>query len=241
MEKPGEVRGQTIIWTKQEIPELAEIKPGQEEEINFSLNLLPFKDGDLGKNLSVSSYAQYGVNNQAVKGNDNKSNTIISRINSDLNLSEKILYFNDDNQPVGSGPLPPKVGEKTGFKIYWVVKNNLHELTDTRVVFNLPNNINCDEKNTTNVGNIYYDTNSRQVIWEIGRLPISVYRADAEFGISLTPAENDRNKILVLSSGATITATDTETKNVITKKTGPKTTKLEDDDIAGMSNSGRVQ
>jgi len=241
MEKKGETRGNTIIWTKNEIPELAAIKPGQEGEINFSVNLLPFKDGDLGKNMSVTSFAQYGVNNQSAKGNDNKSNTIISKINSDLSLTEQIRYFNDDNQPVGSGPLPPKVDEKTGFKVYWVVKNNLHELTDTRVVFNLPSNVNWDEKNTTTVGNIYYDANTRQIIWEIGRLPVSVYRADAEFGISVTPLETDRNKILVLTSGATITATDTDTKNLITKKTSPKTTKLEDDDIAGMSNSGRVQ
>ncbi len=241
MEKKGEIRGGTLIWTKNEIPELAEIKPGQEGEINFSLNLLPFKEGDLGNNLSVTSYAQYGVDNQSAKGADNKSNTVISRINSDLSLNEQIRYFNDDNQPVGSGPLPPRVGEKTSFKVYWVIKNNLHELSDTRVVFDLPNNINFDEKSLTNVGSISYDTNNRQVIWEVGRLPVSVYQADAEFNISLTPSESDRNKILVLSPGSTVSATDTETKNLITKKTNPKTTKLEDDDIAGMSNSGRIQ
>jgi len=72
-------------------------------------------------------------------------------------------------------------------------------------------------------------------------LPVSVYRADAEFSISVTPGENDKNKILILSAGSTISATDSETKNTITKKTGAKTTKLEDDDIAGMNNSGRVQ
>lgn len=241
MEKKGEARGNVIIWTKNEIPELAEIKPGQEGEINFSLNLLPFKEGDLGKNLSVTSYAQYGVDNVAAKGEDNKSNTIISRINSDLSLSERILYFNDDNQPVGSGPLPPKVGEKTGFKVYWLIKNNLHELSDTRVILNLPFNVNWDDKNNTNVGTISYNAETRQVIWEIGRLPVSVYQADAEFGISITPLPDDLNKILVLSSGSTVTATDTETKNLITKKTGPKTTKLEDDDIAGINNTGRVQ
>jgi len=241
MEKKGDANNGTIIWTKNEVPELAEIKPGSEGQINFSINLLPFKDGDMGKNLNITSYAQYGVNNKAVKGADNKSNTVINKINSDLSLGERILYFNDDNQPVGSGSLPPKVGEKTGFKVYWVVKNNLHELTDTRVVFNLPANVNFDDKTNTNVGSLSYDAAARQIIWEIGRLPVSVYRADAEFGISVTPVEADRNKILVLSPGSTVTANDTETNSLVTKKTGPKTTKLEDDTIAGMNNSGRVQ
>lgn len=241
MEKKGERNGQTIIWTKNEVPALGEIKPGQEGKINFSVAVSDFDSNYLGKDLSFVSYAQYGVNNQTVKSADNKSNTISSQINSDLSLNEQIRYFDDDNIPVGSGPLPPKVNEKTGFKVYWVVKNNLHELSDTKVVFELPANVNWDDRNTNNVGSLYYDAGTRQVIWEIGRLPVSVYRADAEFGISITPLVSDQNKILVLSPGSTVSSTDTETKNVITKKTGAKTTKLEDDDIAGLNNSGRVQ
>lgn len=240
-EKKGEVRNNTIIWTKNEIPGLAEIKPGDEGTIDFSLNLSAFKDSDQGKDMSVVSYGQYSMNNKAVKNDENKSNTITSKINSDLSLSEVILYFNSDNMPVGSGPLPPKVGEKTSVKAYWTVKNNLHELTDARVVLALPSYVAWDNNNSTNVGNIYYDNATRQVIWEIGRLPVSVYRVDAEFGISLTPSESDRNKILVLSPGATVSATDTETKETIVKKADPKTTKLEDDDIAGLNNSGRVE
>lgn len=237
----GSIKNNTLVWTKTEIPELAEIKPGQEGEINFSLNLKPFQDGDLGKNLEVVSYAQYSVDNKTVSGNNNKSNTITSLLNSDLTLNEQIRYFDENNTPVGSGPLPPKVNEKTSFRVYWVVKNNLHELSETRVVFNLPSYVKWDEKSTRSVGDIYYDSASHQVIWEIGTLPVSVYRADAEFNISLTPTDSDLNKILVLSPGSLINAMDTFTKGTITKKTDPKTTKLEDDDIAGLNNTGRVQ
>jgi hypothetical protein len=241
-EKGGELRNNnTLIWTKNEISELVEIKPGAAGEISFTLNLKPFKDGDLGKKLTLVSYGQYSVNNKTVTGEMNKSNTITSTFNSDLVLSEQIRYFDDDNVPVGSGPLPPRVDEKTSFRVYWTVKNNLHELAETRVVFNPPSYVKWDEKSTTNVGNLSYDSANHQVIWEIGRLPVSVYRADAEFGISLTPTAGDRNKILILSSGSNISATDTETKDVITKKVDAKTTKLEDDDIAGLSNSGIVQ
>lgn len=240
-DKKGDVKNKTIIWTKNEIPELAEIQPGAQGEIDFSLNLLPFKDSDLGKSLTIVSYGQYSMNNKAVKGEDNKSNTITSKINSDLSLTEQVRYFNEDNVPVGSGPLPPKVGEKTSFKVFWTVKNNLHELSGTRAVFTLPSYVSWDNSVSTNVGSLSYDDATRQVVWEIGRLPVSVYRADAEFGISITPAATDRNKILVLSSGSSVSAMDTETKNTILKKTGSKTTKLEDDDIAGLNNSGIVQ
>jgi len=240
-ENKGAVWDQTIIWTKKEIPALAEIKPGDEGTIDFRLNLSAFKDSDQGKHLDMISYGQYSLNNKPARKDENKSNIITSKINSDLSLEERVLYFNSDNLPVGAGPLPPKVGEKTSFKVYWTVKNNLHELTDARVILPLPGYAVWDNNNLTSVGNIYYDSATHQVIWEIGRLPVSVYRVDAEFGISLTPAESDRNKILVLSPGATVSATDTETKETITKKTDAKTTKLEDDDIAGLNNSGIVQ
>lgn len=237
----GTIQSGTIIWTKNEIPALAEIKPGAEGSIDFSLNLRPFKDSDLGKNMTVISYGQYSINSKPIKGQDNKSNTINSKINSDLNLAEQIRYFNDDNLPVGSGPLPPQVGQKTSFRVYWTVKNNLHELSDTRVVFPLPGYVNFEDGNSTNVGSLTYDSVNRQVVWEIGRLPLSVYRTDAEFSISLTPLESDRNKILILSSGSSVSAMDMETKDTISKKLDAKTTKLEDDDIAGLNNSGIVQ
>jgi hypothetical protein len=237
----GAVQNKTIIWTKKEIPALAAIKPGAEGALDFTLKLRPGQDGDIGKDRSIVTYGQYGINNQAAKNQDNKSNTITSRLNSDLSLTEAIRYFNDDNVPVGSGPLPPQVGSPTTFKVYWTVKNNLHELTDTRAVFTLPPYVTWNDNSATNVGNLNYDEATRQVIWEIGRLPVSVYRVDAEFGISITPADSDRNKILVLSPGSTVSALDTETKDTITKKIGSKTTKLEDDDIAGLNNSGVVQ
>jgi hypothetical protein len=241
MNQQGEVNGQTIIWTKENLPALAEIKPGQTGEINFSLDLDNFQESDLGKKMEIVSYAQYGVNNQETKGESNKSNTITHKLNSDLSLTELIRYFNEDNQPVGSGPLPPRVGEETFFKVYWTVKNNLHELSDVRVTLTLPENIEWDTRNFTNVGNIFYDSATRQMIWEIGRLPLTVYRAEAEFGISLQPTSIDANKILVLSPGAIISAHDTETSNIITQKTDVKTTKLEDDDVASLNNSGQVQ
>ena len=237
----GTLQNGTIIWTKNEIPALAEIKPGAEGAIDFSINLRPFKDSDLGKTMSVVSYGQYSMNNIPIKSQDNKSNTITSKINSDLSLDEQIRYFNTDNLPVGSGPLPPQVGQKTTFRVYWTVKNNLHELSDTSVVLPLPSYINWENSNTTNVGSLSFDATNHQVVWEIGRLPLSVYRADAEFSLSLTPAESDRNKILVISPGSSVSAMDTETKDTIIKKLGAKTTKLEDDDIAGLNNSGIVQ
>ncbi len=237
----GLTNNQTLLWTKQDVPALSQISPGQSGQINFTINLKDFKASDLGKSLNIISYAQYSVNNQSVSGSNNKSNTINSLINSDLSLNEQIRYFDENNTPVGSGPLPPQVGQTTSVRVFWTVKNNLHELAGTSVTMTLPPYVAYNNNASTNVGSVTYDAASRQVTWYIGRLPVSVYSVGAYFNISLTPAAADKNKILVLSPGSIVSAQDTETKAMIIKKVDPKTTKLEDDDIAGLNNSGIVQ
>jgi len=247
-ENKGREKGNTISWSKEEILEFEELGVNKEGTIDFSINTMDFREMDLGKNFQVKSYAQFSIGDvsQATEegeetNNDNRSNVIINKINSDLTLKEEIRYFSEDNIPVGNGPLPPKVGEVTSFKVYWILTNNLHELREVQVVVSLPEYISWDNKNRTSVGNVFYNEESREVVWQIGRLPVTAYRSDAEFNISIRPTEDDKNTIMVLLPEATIKAIDNETGDNISKNTEAKTTKLEDDEIANINNDGRVE
>ena len=237
----GERSANSIVWSKNELPRLAEIKAGAEGEINFNIKVKNFNSNFLGKDLEISAYAQYSVGGKEISGSENISNKIINKINSDLALKEELRYFNEDNYPVGSGPLPLEVNQKTEFRVYWTIENNLHELRELKATFNLPAYVNFSGKEELEVGRLYYDENLRQVVWEIGLLPTSKYLLQGSFALSVIPTENDRDRILVLSPGSTVSAIDTETGGVILKKTEPKTSRLEDDDIAQMNNSGRVK
>ena len=237
----GERSANSIIWSKNELPRLAEIKAGTEGEINFNIKVKDFNPNFLGKNLELSAHAQYSVGGKEISGAENISNKIINKINSDLNLKEELRYFNDDNYPVGSGPLPPEVNQKTEFRVYWTIENNLHELRELKATFTLPDYVNFAGREELEVGSLYYDDDLRQVVWEIGLLPTSKYLLQGSFSLSVIPTENDRDKILVLSPGSIVSAIDTETGGVILKKTEPKTSRLEDDEIAAMNNSGRVK
>ncbi len=229
----GQRRGNAIIWTKEEIPQLEELKPEDEGSIDFSIKLIKPEKIESGKEYVVKSYAQFSVGEiEGEEAQAAKSNVIVNKINSDLNLIEEIRYFNKDNIPVGTGPIPPEVNKTTSFKVYWTIKNSLHELKSVEVYVNLPQYVSWAGKEHTSVGNINYDAENHRVVWEIGRLPITVLEANAEFSISITPASADVGKILVLSPGATIKAIDKETGAEIKRTTQPKTTKLEDDDIA---------
>jgi hypothetical protein len=198
------------------------------------------------KEYEIISYTQFSIgslsaedledgekDSEPLDENDNKSNTIINKINSDLKLNETIRYFNIDNIPVGTGPHPPKVGEETTYKVYWDLENNLHELKDLEIKVSLPDYVSWDAHERTTAGSVKFNEKENQIIWNIGRLPITVFQADAEFSIRIKPREEDRNKIMVLLPGSYVSAIDSETEAELTINTKAKTSKLEDDDIAG--------
>jgi len=151
------------------------------------------------------------------------------------------LYFDNNNLPVGSGPLPPKVGQKTSLKVYWTLGNNLHQLNNVSVAFNLPLGVEFDGQSRADNGSVYYDAQNRQIIWRLDTWPTNVYSLKAEFNIALTPQASDRNRIMILSTGSVATAIDSETQSQILKTVKAQTTKLDDDDIATLNNDGRVQ
>jgi hypothetical protein len=237
---PGREKGNTITWSKDDLPALEIIDINEEGAIDFSISVSELAKIESGAEYQIKSYARYNVgkNNDeepATSTNDNVSNTIVSLINSDLKLKEDLRYFNTDNIPVGTGPNPPKVGETSSYKVYWTINNNLHELTDLEVRTKLPEGIGWNGKERATAGNIYYDDGANEIIWRVGRLPVSVFQTNAEFSLSVNPGENDRNKIMVLLSGSSASATDSITKENLVQETKPKTSKLEDDSIGQSS------
>ena len=246
-ENGGTISRKTISWTSKEIPDLEVLEPGEGGEIKFSINTSNSNNIEFGQDLKISSYAQFSIGNiedfsdDDEHLNDNSSNTIINEFNSDLSIQERVLYFDDDNIPVGSGPLPPAVGEKTSFKYYWTLKNSLHELKDVKVELDLPDYVIWDNNYNVAAGNLNYDPNDNKIVFTISRWPIGIDTVEVSFNVSIIPTESEYNKIIILSPGSSLSAVDDKTGAIINKKTEVKTSKLEDDSIANFSSDGRVK
>jgi len=232
----GQVSGHSIIWTKNEIPELKSISKDQEGSIDFSIPVKALTEASLIHNFEIKNYAQFAVSGKtedlSADNDTNRSNQLIIKINSDVALDEAARYFNEDNIAVGTGPLPPKVGETSTFKVYWHITNSLHELGALKAVSKLPSYVSWDGKERAEVGTVSYDQSSNEVTWLIGRLPVSVTSVQAEFSISITPKASDKNKVLILVSGTSLTGNDNQTSFPISETLKAQTTKLEKDDIA---------
>lgn len=245
-ENNGYVKDGEILWTNEEILKLSSFSAGEEGELDFQLLLNPIKDivseiDSDGGDLTIKSFAEIIVGKVEDVAVDMviKSNEIICDLNTNLVFSAQARYFNDDNIAVGSGPIPPKIGEETKYRIFWSIANSLHNTKEVSVKTVLPQNIKWTDRVNTDMGDLKYSEDNREIIWTISELPIKIKEAKADFEISVTPAEDDLNKILVLINETSLTAIDSKTDSQIFAKNKPLTSDLEFDLI--MSGKGVVE
>lgn len=249
----GKHSGNNLIWTKDEMPELANLAPDATGIIDWSLTIKErAKITNKNFNNEIKSYAQFSSKqaplvpspNQSATG-DNLSNTIINKINSDLDLSERLIYFNEDSIPVGSGPLPFTVGQATVVQGEWKILNSFHELNTVLISMKLPDYVVWTGKSQASSGNLNYDSATRMVNWSFNTMPASLDEIKATFDLSVEPKEAQRRQILVIMPATKVTAMDSVTNSLLSKEGRVKTSKLEDDPLIKSgdmdNNSGLVK
>ncbi len=225
--------GHQILWTKEQTPELAVLFPEDEIEINIQIKLKDYQKKYKEEDYQVRSFFETQINKIDNKQAEvvNESNIIINEINTNLNLKTEGRYFDENNQTIGSGPLPPIVGQKTSYKIFWTITNSLHDIENIEVKAKLPDYVSFENQENTSAGNLYKNQNN-EVVWQISRIPTAINESTAEFEISITPSQNDADKILTLLPKIDIEATDSQTQGRIFKTYQGITTNLDNDPLA---------
>ncbi len=114
-------------------------------------------------------------------------NPLIFAISSDLALQAQVRYFDEDGNQVGAGPLPPQVGQKTKYRVYWELNNTLHEVEDVLVSTELPDNVSWINAFEVSAGEVVFTSSSNALSWRLNRLPLDVKRATLSFDIEVSP------------------------------------------------------
>ncbi|MFH1193736.1 MAG: hypothetical protein V1661_01950 [bacterium] len=226
----GQVSGGTIIWTKNEIPGLAQIKPGTEGIIDFSIGLVPKPANPSYKDYKIDSALTSEierVGDVAVR-RKLESNKITAYLTSDAQFMSQARYYDANNNVVGSGPIPPKVGEKTTYRVYWKATNSMHELDDLKVSADLPDGVVFSAP-SSDAGTIALDGSLKKVVWSLNMLPNTANTITAQFDLSVIPIAGDAGKIIDLLKNIEFSARDKSTGGTIIISGGNETTALPDD------------
>ncbi|MBU0614118.1 hypothetical protein KJ766_02435, partial [Patescibacteria group bacterium] len=218
----GTVTQDGIYWSNDTLGALA---AGEKRILNISFPVnetIPSTKADNFTLTASSSVGSFII----------RSSPISVSIATDASFEAIAKYFNDSGSPIGSGPIPPEVGQQTSYRIYWQINNSLHDLDAITVEATLPPNVEWRSGASSDLGSVTFDSTTNTVQWKISNLTSSLTSVGANFLLELTPSSSDINKFAKLLSGSTFKAIDSTTRASIQSTTGSLTTDLEYDPYA---------
>ncbi|MFC1615360.1 hypothetical protein ACFL2L_01025, partial [Patescibacteria group bacterium] len=232
----GSMQDKEIFWSYKNNENLSKIEPGEEVDLNFSLELKNIADIGFENIIenNIVSWAEVKVGTTGGVKSDKilKSTSVNIGLNTFLDFKAEARYFNQSGEPVGSGPLPPKVGETTTYKIFWQLSSSLHESRDITVKAKLPDDVIWDQEVSVESGDIYFDQSLDQVIWAIPKLPVDLDKPlYGNFDISIKPIDGDVGANKILLENIVLFGKDSVTSSELKYTIGFLDTDLEADEL----------
>lgn len=236
----GVHNGNRITWNGKQITALKKIGPNQEGTINIELPLAAEPPAGGASDLRITTWAETSIKSIDGEPADRQTKTtpFAAVVLSDAALANEARYFTDDGMPVGSGPLPPKVGEETRYRVYWKLSNSMHELGDLKLSARLPSNVVYTGKSGTDAGELKFDAAEEKVVWTLNWLPVTVKTVGIWFEIAITPTADQTDRTPTLTDAAIFEAKDRTAGFDIILSAPPLSTALENDEQA--AGKGRV-
>ncbi|MCR4278439.1 MAG: hypothetical protein NUV81_00860, partial [bacterium] len=228
----GTPRANVVQWDGDDVAGLSRLIPREEGGIDISVDALPVDDGVSGLAFRAYLEAHVGKIGNTVVNRVVKSSPIRIRYVSDASFLSEARYFLDEGAPVGSGPLPPIVNEKTTYRIEWVISKSFHDLTDLKIHAPLSKIGAWAGDTNVNAGVLQYDDTTREVTWSLNRMPEDVSEVRATFDVTITPSSADVNRFAKILGEARFEAKDTTSDYSIIQIQPEITSDLHNDDYA---------
>ena len=151
-----------------------------------------------------------------------------SKLKASMQFISQGRYYGDDLTKLGSGPIPPKVGQATSYMIWWDIRAKGGDLKDIEITTTLPEYINKVEISTED---LVYDKKTNQVKWTITSLAQGENKRGV-FNVYVTPTSDQFNKLLVLTKETVVNAIDVNTNESLSASGDKITSDLPQDPIA---------
>ena len=158
----------------------------------------------------------------------------------ELKVGSKVLFvgrsLHRSSTIINSGPLPPRVGEKTTYTVLWEVRNFTNDLENAEIKASLPPNIKWENVISPQDAKITFNSVSGEVRWNIGKLKAGTGVLSpallSEFKLSIIPSIADAGETVLLLSASRLEAKDTFTGEDVGLDIGPLSTELRDDRLS---------
>lgn len=228
----GTRAGNVITWDADAVDAFADFAPGTSGVIDLSLPVASSLSASSASAFTLGLVATLDQIGSLVAPRRIEASPLAVAVNSDFRSSAHARYYSEDAAALGSGPLPPTVGETTTYRVVWRVANSFHALSNLRMTANLPPNVGWTGNVQADIGTIAFDQTTRIVTWSVPALPTSVPGAEATFDLAITPTDADVGAFYKLTNAIAVEATDTVTKAQVANGIDILTTEIPEDETA---------
>ncbi len=226
----------TITWDRNTEGDLSSVDPGATGVLTFTFTPTALSSGsgsfvaeptvDIGVSISGKQPASGNILSEI---NNSESKKI--KINSDLQIVSKALYYSGPFQ--NSGPIPPKAEQKTTYTITWTVMNTANSVSGAEVKATLPFYVKYAGVVSPPGENISFNQTTREVLWSLGQVAASTgFGGDARevsFQVELTPSVSQVGSAPQLLSETVLTGVDNFTNSNLKSTRNSLNTRLSND------------
>lgn len=169
----------SVLWDWQVVPQLRFLGPGEEGKVEFWIRL---KEGPRLSGNMKNIVARNTVILSSIR------ESFEAKVKGGFRVSQAV-YFQDaifGNE----GPIPPKAGETTLYTVLWRAQALRSDIDNTKMKARLPFGVRLTGKVFPENAKLTFDSESREVVWEIGKIEAGIAEAVAPsvaFQIALTP------------------------------------------------------
>ena len=216
----------SIVWEAKDVPKLRFLGTGEEGKVEFWINVKDEID------TASPQETELVLKDRVLLSEATEEFTV--KLNTGLTIEQKGFY--QDEVFGNSGPIPPKVGEKTTYTITWQVKNRYNDIRNARVKASLPARVELTGEIFPEDAILTFDSGSREVVWEVGDVPAgsgyfeTVPAQSVAFQVAFTPTSVHRGDVVDLIREVRVTGEDVFTDQVVSSSDGAIDTTLPDDD-----------
>lgn len=235
-----------ITWDSTFLKDLREVNPGESGSVEFTLSSLPLMSASGGLlsdpsiNVEVNIVGRQSVEGATASELKNSASATL-RLISNLNFSAKALYYSGPFQ--NTGPIPPKAEETTTYTITWSLSNTSNNVSKAQIFAVLPAWVSFAGTISPASEDVAYNSSTRTVIWNIGRVPrgtgISGASRSASFKVALKPSISQIGSNPILIDKAVLTGHDDFANVDVKAERSRLTTELTNDPMF-PGNGGKV-
>lgn len=228
----GTLSGNAIVWDGLTREDFVSLDPNASGVFDVTLPLL----SELPAGISDAFTMQLNVTLDKVGSVETvreiETAPITVALNSDTSFAAIARYYDGGGTAVGTGPLPPAVGQTTTYRVSWNVANAMHDLADLSVSTNLPPDVAWIGTSGVSLGSIVYNETTRLVTWNLDALPKTTVSAEAWFDVSITPKDSDVGAFFKLTNPTSFRAKDAKTLDILERSADILDTELPLDPLA---------